>query len=63
MIGCQYGNGTRINIYKNEASCIDLTLIDRKIASKCEWEVDHGTSIGSDHFPILCKVDIDFKID
>lgn len=27
------GNCTRINIYKNETSCIDLTLIDWKIAS------------------------------
>lgn len=57
------GNGTRINIYKNETSCIDLTLIDRRIASRCEWEVDHSTSMGSDHFPILCKIDIDVKID
>ena len=34
------GYGTRINAYKNETSCIDLTLVDRKIASRCEWEVD-----------------------
>lgn len=57
------GYGTRINIYKNETSCIDLTLVDRKIASRCEWEIDQSTSMGSDHFPITCAVDIEFKIE
>lgn len=55
------GAGTRINVYKNETSCIDLTLVDRKIASRCEWEIDHNTSVGSEHFPIL--VDMEFKTE
>lgn len=57
------GSGTRINIYKNETSCIDLTLVDRKIASICEWEVEKNTSMGSDHFPIFCKIEIELKIE
>lgn len=51
------GTGTRINIYRNETSCIDLTLVDRKLANRCEWEVDQNTNIGSDHFPIFCKIE------
>lgn len=27
------GAGTRMNVYKNKTSCIDLTLVDRKLAS------------------------------
>ncbi|XP_041926491.1 uncharacterized protein LOC121690144 [Alosa sapidissima] len=57
------GYGTRLNIYKNEMSCIDLTLVDKNIASRCEWTVDESTSIGSDHFPITCQIDIGFKIE
>lgn len=56
------GTGTRINLYRNETSCIALTLVNRKIAYRCEWEVDQNTSISSDHFPIYCKIEINVYI-
>ncbi|KAL2092947.1 hypothetical protein ACEWY4_010259 [Coilia grayii] len=55
------GSGTRLNICKNELSCIDLTLVDRKIAYRCQWNVDVTTTIGSDHYPIWCKVDVEVE--
>lgn len=37
---CLNNNGHGImNVYKNETSCIDLTLVDKKIASRCECEI------------------------
>ena len=36
-----------------------LTFLSSRLAPKCEWEVHAGSTIGSDHYPILCKLDID----
>lgn len=39
MLVClNYGSGTRINVYKNETSCIDLTLVDRRLAYRCSGD-------------------------
>ena len=52
------GKGTRIDVFRNILSCIDLTLVSRNIACSCEWNVDDSSRIGSDHFPILCTIDL-----
>lgn len=57
------GSGTRLNILKNEASCIDLTLVDRRLAYRCQWCTDQTTTIGSDHFPIWCKMDVEIRTE
>ena len=52
------GKGTRIDVFRNILSCIDLTLVSRNIACSCEWNLDDSYRIGSDHFPILCTIDL-----
>ena len=37
-------------------SCIDLSLVSSKIASKCEWQVIND--LNSDHYPIVIKYNI-----
>lgn len=56
------GNGTRIDIRTNTMSCIDLTLVSNNMANSCEWKVKESTSIGSDHFPILCSINIEIDL-
>lgn len=34
----------------------DLTLVSYNIASKCEWKVYKEGTIGSDHYPLSCKI-------
>ncbi len=55
------GTGMSINIYNNTTSCIDLTLVDKKIASKCEWKVEQNINMGSDNFPIFCKIETEIS--
>ena len=35
---------------------LDLTLVSRTLAEICEWEVSEESSVGSDHFPVVCGV-------
>ncbi len=42
-------------------SCIDLTLVSNNLANSCEWNINDSTSIRSDHFPIICSINV--KID
>lgn len=51
------GKNTRINSYNNTESAIDLTIVSQELISKCKWDVIEDT-IGSDHKPILIKLDI-----
>jgi len=56
------GNGTRIDVRSNTISCIDITLVSNNIANSCEWKVMENTTLGSDHFPILCSINADLDI-
>lgn len=56
------GNGTRIDIRSNTLSCIDLTLVSNNLANSCEWNIKDSTSIGSDHFPIICSLNVEIDI-
>lgn len=62
LICLNNGNGTRIDLCSNTLSCIDLTLISNNLASSCEWNMKDNSSIGSDHFPIICSVNIEIDI-
>jgi len=50
------GSGTKINIRMGTESAIDLTLVSDSLAGICTWEVVRGTTVGSDHYPILIVV-------
>ncbi len=52
------GEDTRFNITENTVSSIDLTLISNGMAEICEWKVSSENTIGSDHFPIVCKINV-----
>lgn len=50
------GRGTRVNI-----NSLDLTVVSGTIAAKCQWEVLDQSTIGSDHYPILCKAGFEIQ--
>ena len=51
------GRGTRIDVSTGHHSVLDLTLVSYPLAAGyCEWEVCDVTTIGSDHYPIVCKL-------
>ncbi len=55
------GSGTRFDVRKQIKSCVDLTVVSASIAVKCHWEVLEQSSVGSDHFPIFCKVGLEMQ--
>ncbi|XP_013856479.1 uncharacterized protein LOC106512397 [Austrofundulus limnaeus] len=57
------GRGTRIDVHTGNCSAIDLTLVSKDLAGLCEWEVEQETTIGSDHFPIFCRININKGIE
>ena len=38
---------------------VDITLASKAIATTCKWEVLRGSTIGSDHYPILIHIDME----
>lgn len=56
------GRGTRIDIRTGKESVIDLTIVSSRLASKCEWEIEGGSAMGSDHYLIVCKIDVDVRV-
>lgn len=52
------GRAMRFNVRDASLSCLDLTLVSGSLAGKCEWEVKGHTVIGSDHFPVLCYIEV-----
>lgn len=46
----------KINIVSGKESVLDLTLVSNYIAAVCYWKVYKEGTIGSDHYPILCKI-------
>lgn len=50
------GSFTRINCSTGNESSLDLTLVSQSLAGICLWEVMNQSTIGSDHYPIVCKV-------
>lgn len=56
MVCINDGRGTRIDVRTGNTSVLDLTLVSRNLAGICEWDVAEETSIGSDHFRVLCSI-------
>ena len=56
------GNGSRIDIHTNTMSCPDLSLVSDNVATSAEWSIQNSSSIGSDHFPIICALDVELDI-
>ena len=55
------GSGTRFNSRTGTESAIDLTLVSDSMASVCSWEVVRGTTVGSDHDPIMIEVGLSLE--
>lgn len=53
------GGGTRVNIRTGALTALDLTCVSSSIAGSCEWEILSDSTIGSDHFPVMCKIGMD----
>lgn len=53
------GRRTRIDISTGRESVLDLTILSSRMA---EWEVYGEDTTGSDHYPIICKLDIDVRL-
>ena len=46
------GCGTRVDVVRGVASCLDLITASNSIASLCECNVMNYSTVGSDHFQI-----------
>lgn len=53
------GTKTRIEVRNGKESVLDLTLVSSRLAPKCVWEVYNKGTIGSDHYPVMSKLNID----
>ncbi|KAI2655937.1 RNA-directed DNA polymerase from mobile element jockey [Labeo rohita] len=50
------GRSTRIDVHTGKSSALDLTLVSKEVAGICEWKLWEDSTMGSDHFPVLCKL-------
>ena len=50
------GGGTRIEVRTGKEPALDVTLVTGGLAGRSRWEVLGGTTVGSDHYPVLCPV-------
>lgn len=50
------GRGTRIDVHTGKSSALDLTIVSKGVAGICEWEIWEESIIGSDHYPVFCKI-------
>lgn len=52
------GSKTRIDVSTGRESVLDLTLVSSSMAAICDWSVYKDGTVGSDHYPVLCKINI-----
>ena len=50
------GRGTRIDVATGKEFALELTLVSRAMPGICELEVWEESTVGSDHYPIVCTV-------
>ena len=50
------GRGTRVDVRTGNKSALDLPLVSVSLAGISKWEVLSGTTLGSDHYLVLCSV-------
>ena len=53
------GTGTRLDVSNGVESVVDITLASKAIANTCKWEVLRGSTICSDHYPIVIHTDME----
>lgn len=47
---------TTVDIMRNRASCLNLTLVSGNMSNLCEWNIITDSNLGGNHFPILCSI-------
>ena len=55
------GRPTRYHIVRNTSSRIDLSISSSNLARVGEWDVIESYTLGSDHYPILCRFGRDLR--
>ncbi|KAI7808137.1 hypothetical protein IRJ41_016520 [Triplophysa rosa] len=50
---------TRIDVTHGRKSALDITLVSEILARKCECNASKQSTMGSDHYPIWCKIGVD----
>lgn len=60
LVSINNGCFTRIDLTSGRKSALDITLVSDSLARKCEWNVSKQSTMGSDHYPIWCKIGVDF---
>lgn len=55
------GSGTRINIVNGHESMLELTFVSENIGNISLWKVLKELTLGSDHYPIRCRIGIVVK--
>ena len=53
------GRGTRVNVRTGALSALDLTCVSSTLAGLSEWDILEHSTIGSDHFPLICKIAVE----
>lgn len=52
------GNKTRIDVNTGKESVLDFTLVSHNIGLICDCKVYQEGTVGSDHYPVLCEINI-----
>ncbi len=50
------GKGQDCKVHTGNMPVLDLTLVSNNLAGICEWDVTYETSVGSDHYPVVCGI-------
>lgn len=62
MVCVNDGRKTRVDVRTGRESALDLTILSSRLAQRCEWEVITSGTIGSDHYPIICRLDVEMVV-
>ena len=52
------GGGTRVDINTGRESVLDLSIVSSSLAPRCEWEVYRDSTLGSDHYPVIIRMNL-----
>ena len=51
------GRCTRFNVSSTGTlTVLDLIYVSSSLAGACHWDIWEGSTVGSDPFPIICKI-------
>ncbi|XP_053536655.1 uncharacterized protein LOC124628232 [Ictalurus punctatus] len=57
------GKGTQYSSSHNTESAIDLTIMSTEMAGISLWEVLDQSTVGSDHYPIITRIEVEIHQD